>query len=124
MKKHAKLISVICLIGCVLVLVLGAVFHDDSSRIARNMKGHYYVGYVNKKARYLYFGDDHKVAMGIKKRDAMLMTVSYSYQVKKKKDYYELTFHAHHYRLQLDNNKLPSRLFALDHSENYMLKDK
>lgn len=123
MKKHAKIIGIVMLIGCVLVIVLGYVFKDDSSRIAKNMKGHYYVGYVANKPRYLYFGENNKVAIGIKRKDAFLMTKSYTYKVSKKDKYYQLTFNKKRYRLQLDSDNLPSRLFSLDDSINYTLKD-
>lgn len=123
MKKHAKIISIIMLIGCVLVLVLGYVFKDDSSRIEKKMKGHYYIGYVASKPRYLYFGENNKVAIGIKRKDAFLMTKSYTYKVNKKDKYYQLTFNKKHYRLQLDSDNLPSRLFSLDDRVNYTLKD-
>ena len=123
MKKYSKIIGIVMLIGCVLVLVFGYVFKDDSRRIEKKMKGHYYLGYVNNKPRYLYFGENRKAAIGIKKSDAFIMTNGYTYQVEKKKKYYQLSFNKRHYRLQLNDENLPERLFSLDDKENYTLKD-
>jgi hypothetical protein len=112
----------ILLFVTVAVFIYAAFFQSDTGKIERAMRKQYYEGYVDEQKQYLYFGENDKVAMGVKVKNAFVMTKTYTYKVEKEKSYYVVKFAKKRYRLQINEGYRPSRMFGLDDEVNYTLK--
>lgn len=123
MKKNMKRLNIILLIVIAIFAAYTLIKHDASASITKAMRKHYYVGYVNKKAEYLYFGENDQVGVGTMVKGEFVMTAHYKYKVTKNKDNYILSFNKKKYRIQKNDDNLPERLFGINTAVNYTLKD-